>query len=431
MRTGFIISGLGHLVLILWLLFGSMLFPPDNPPAMQVADVSLVSSAQLQSLIAQASAPPAKPQTRLTPPRQPAAAADRAQLKLPKPETSPKPVARPTAQPQPKPDKAPKAPKAPEPAPPAKVAAQAPRPLPQPKPDTSRKPVLTPPPPPAPAPRVAPTPAPAPPPDIKTADQLSPDVTANPAAPPAKTKPKEATAPKQAATQIVPKSIKSHSTAPSPSLAPNQSVRPESRPPAPPTPPTPAQPAAPAQPQKPPADKAVAAAKPDTKPKTTPKTPEKKTAATPPKPDTVAKSATDAAVAAAMAALNPPGGSGKTPNAGSQPASRGLGGGLTQAEKDGLRLAVQKCWIVDVGSQAANVTVTVGTQLSPDGRVVPGSIKLISAKGGDSTAIQVAFDAARRAILRCGANGYKLPPQKYDQWRDIEMVFNPDGMRLR
>ena len=42
-----------------------------------------------------------------------------------------------------------------------------------------------------------------------------------------------------------------------------------------------------------------------------------------------------------------------------------------------------------------------------------------------------AFEAARRAIIRCGAQGFDLPREKYDHWRDIEMVFNPEKMRIK
>ncbi|MEQ9675666.1 MAG: energy transducer TonB, partial [Roseovarius indicus] len=40
-------------------------------------------------------------------------------------------------------------------------------------------------------------------------------------------------------------------------------------------------------------------------------------------------------------------------------------------------------------------------------------------------------EAARRAIISCVADGYKVPPEKYDQWRDIEMTFNPEKMRIK
>ena len=104
---------------------------------------------------------------------------------------------------------------------------------------------------------------------------------------------------------------------------------------------------------------------------------------------------------------------------------------LTFGETESLRVAVQQCWNVDVGSQAANVVVTVGMSLDRDGRVVGGTLKLLSAVGGDGRAQNAAFEAARRAVLRCQRGGFNLPIEKYDHWRDIEMTFNPEKMRRR
>ena len=103
---------------------------------------------------------------------------------------------------------------------------------------------------------------------------------------------------------------------------------------------------------------------------------------------------------------------------------------MTSGEKEGLRVAVQRCWVVDVGSQAANVTVTVAMQMDQSGRV-SGDIRLIGSEGSPASAVDTAFQAARRAILRCQGDGYDLPAEKYAQWREIEMTFNPDGMRVR
>ena len=59
------------------------------------------------------------------------------------------------------------------------------------------------------------------------------------------------------------------------------------------------------------------------------------------------------------------------------------------------------------------------------------SIEMLSASGGSAAAARQAFEAARRAIIRCGASGYDLPTEKYDRWRNIEMTFNPEKMRIR
>ena len=42
-----------------------------------------------------------------------------------------------------------------------------------------------------------------------------------------------------------------------------------------------------------------------------------------------------------------------------------------------------------------------------------------------------AFGAARRAILLCQKDGFPLPAEKYGQWQEIEMTFNPERMRIR
>jgi len=103
---------------------------------------------------------------------------------------------------------------------------------------------------------------------------------------------------------------------------------------------------------------------------------------------------------------------------------------LTRGEKDGLRVAVQQCWMVDVGSRAADVTVVVGLSLDQNGKV-QGDVRMLSYEGGDEAAAKIAFAAARRAVLRCQKNGYELPAEKYDHWRDVEITFNPEKMRSR
>jgi hypothetical protein len=65
------------------------------------------------------------------------------------------------------------------------------------------------------------------------------------------------------------------------------------------------------------------------------------------------------------------------------------------------------------------------------GRVVSSSLRLLSSEGGSGTAVDTAFQAARRAILRCQGDGYTLPQEKFDQWKTVEMTFNPESMRIR
>ena len=43
------------------------------------------------------------------------------------------------------------------------------------------------------------------------------------------------------------------------------------------------------------------------------------------------------------------------------------------------------------------------------------SIKLIEASGGSTNAIQIAFQAAKRAILICGSSSFDLQLEKYEE----------------
>ncbi|MBK5928649.1 energy transducer TonB, partial [Rhodobaculum claviforme] len=98
---------------------------------------------------------------------------------------------------------------------------------------------------------------------------------------------------------------------------------------------------------------------------------------------------------------------------------------------DALRRAVAQCWnIGPLSTEAQAVTVTVGFRLARDA-TPEGDVRMIDYTGGSEAAARQAFEAARRAILRCGATGFPLPADSYDAWREVEMTFNPESMRIR
>ena len=98
---------------------------------------------------------------------------------------------------------------------------------------------------------------------------------------------------------------------------------------------------------------------------------------------------------------------------------------LTETETDNLQAAIQACWLRDPGSLAEDVKLTVLMSLDRNGRVNVSSIQIVEISGGDDDAQKVAFRRAKIAIISCGKNGYKLPPDKYARWREIEVVFDP------
>jgi hypothetical protein len=243
------------------------------------------------------------------------------------------------------------------------------------------------------APRVAPVPAEAPEPDAEVAEMPTPAVSPD-AAPDAQVveEDKPEAAPEAATTQIITEAVE---TTDKPSLAPTSSARPRTKPPArtAETPETEA-----------PAAEAEAAAE----------------AAPTPEEDSIAD-----AVAAAVseADAEPAGNNGTVENAGPP---------MTDGEKDALRVAVQACWNVgSLSSDALLTTVTLGLTVAQDGIPDVASIEMIGFEGGTEASARQAYEAARRAIIRCGAKGFQLPPEKYEQWRNIEMEFNPERMRIK
>jgi hypothetical protein len=69
--------------------------------------------------------------------------------------------------------------------------------------------------------------------------------------------------------------------------------------------------------------------------------------------------------------------------------------------------------------------------MEPTGKPNNLSLRMLSFSGGSETAANSAYGAARSAIIRCGAEGFDLPAEKYDSWKEIEMTFDPEKMRNR
>jgi hypothetical protein len=377
MRRSLYASSAIHAGILLWIAFGGALFRDSPETEFEVTGVTILSVSEFEALTTGVDPTPVVLETPVAPPQiEQAEAPD-----PPAPEEAPPPVARPEEAPEPQPDPEPQPP-APE-APQAEVTDQiAALPTPSGTPDLPPDETPTP----REAPRIAPTPAPTPEPDVETA----PDVLDQPVDPdtsdaPAEDRPE--TAPEEATTEIV-------TEAETPSGGPITSMRPPPRP-ARPTPPV----------------ETAAAPAPEPAPEPEPQAPE-------PEEDPLAD-----AIASAVADAN------ATDTA--QPAAPS-GPPLTQGARDGFRIDVQTCWNVGaLSTEALGTTVVVAFDMARDGRPEQGTLRLLEFSGGSEAAAQQAYEAARRAIIRCGVNGYDLPEESYDHWRQVELVFNPEGMRLR
>lgn len=101
---------------------------------------------------------------------------------------------------------------------------------------------------------------------------------------------------------------------------------------------------------------------------------------------------------------------------------------LTMSELDAFKVQMAKCWTVPAGAAGAEkLVVKIKVYLSPDGSLAqPPELmdrtKLIT---GGAT-YRAAADAALRAVRLC--QPFKMPADKYNSWREIDLTFDPRQM---
>ncbi|MEO9650645.1 MAG: energy transducer TonB [Roseobacter sp.] len=380
MHNGHYISGGAHLVLLGWMAFGDVF--AAEPLPFQATDVSVISTDAFDALLA-AGQPP-QSATEVAQPLAPDVVPEAPDVPAPDQQTTlsqPEQTATPEVETPPDVSHILPVP------PPADISDQAPV-LNQPEadiavlvPEVSDTPV------PQASERVAPE-AVAPPDPEATPDSVEQQAVAPDAAGETVEEPSEATAPEAASTEIV-------TEAERPARSLEASRRPPARRPAPP----------------------VRTVEPAAEPTTDSASEPTVEAAT-----SEPQSTDDAVTSALQEALGTP-----TPSPEVQ-----QGPPLSAGEKDSLRVAVSSCWNVgSLSTDALNATVVVELSMSQDGKPVTSSIRMASSSGGSDAAARQAFEAARRAIIRCGARGFNLPVEKYSQWQEIEMTFNPERMRIK
>ncbi|MEZ5751453.1 MAG: energy transducer TonB [Paracoccaceae bacterium] len=105
---------------------------------------------------------------------------------------------------------------------------------------------------------------------------------------------------------------------------------------------------------------------------------------------------------------------------------------LSAADADMLRLSIEACWNVGfLSTEALQVVVTIAFEMTTDARPIDPRSARSAADGGTLVAQRTAFEAGRQAIMQCGANGFGLPVDLYDQWQSVEITFNPARMSTR
>ena len=107
-----------------------------------------------------------------------------------------------------------------------------------------------------------------------------------------------------------------------------------------------------------------------------------------------------------------------------------LGDSLSISEIDALRRHMEKCWSVPTAIGAKNVetmVVEIGMKLNPDATVRSARITDQFRYETDSTFRAVA-ESALRAVRNPRCQPFPVPLDKYDQWKDMVMAFDPRDM---
>lgn len=390
MNTGQYISAGAHFGLVAYVLFGGFFLSPRDTETVQSQEVSLISESDFAALSRVETAPDvANEAPKISAPTIDSSTESAA---LAAPERMPPPKARPETPPDPSPaDQAPPLPVAPTaPVPPAREVSVEDS-------GASLPDVANQEPTPRPVPRIAPEAVVNPDQTPDIADQATPEVSPDAEATAEVVPDVPAAAPQEAVTETVTEADtpSGMTSSPRPKARPQSVVR-----------------------------QAALQAEDKAKSETTANTTAdaKADAAANAAANAVADAAADAVAAlAAEAAAD-------TPAAPSRPA----GPPMSAGEKDALRVAVSQCWNTgSMSTEAQRTKVTVGLSMNQDGTPITGSIRLLGSTGGDAASAEQAFQTARRAIIRCGRDGYSLPAEKFDSWKDIEILFNPENMRFK
>ncbi len=101
---------------------------------------------------------------------------------------------------------------------------------------------------------------------------------------------------------------------------------------------------------------------------------------------------------------------------------------LAISEIDLVRQQIRECWSLPAGArEAQNLSIEIGMAMNPDGTVRQARILDQTRLRGDPF-FRAAAESALRAVLNPRCNPLKLPPEKYQQWQTMTLIFDPSQM---
>lgn len=105
-----------------------------------------------------------------------------------------------------------------------------------------------------------------------------------------------------------------------------------------------------------------------------------------------------------------------------------LGNSLTMDEREAVRRQIEPCWSVPAGARdAENLVVEIRLRLNSDGTVMTANL-VDSAQFARDPFFRAAAESALRAVLNPACSPLRLPPKKYEEWKNMILSFNPRDM---
>lgn len=98
---------------------------------------------------------------------------------------------------------------------------------------------------------------------------------------------------------------------------------------------------------------------------------------------------------------------------------------LTGGEADTLRTQIESCWQVPTSVRdPKELIVVLAVQVNKD-RTVKSAVVVDAARLETDRDFRAMAESAMRAILSAKCSPLKLPSEKYEEWKEITMTFDP------
>ena len=105
-----------------------------------------------------------------------------------------------------------------------------------------------------------------------------------------------------------------------------------------------------------------------------------------------------------------------------------IGDTLTATQIDAVRQTIRKCWHFPAGlKDVESLIVDIKLEVDRNGYVKKAETVDTARKNSDP-GFRIAAENAERAVLDPACNPLPLPKDKYNEWKELELSFNPKDM---